>query len=428
MLIIVLLALILCSAFFSTAETSMMAVNRYRLRHLSRKSHRAAIRALRLLERPDRLLGVILIGNTFCTILASAIATIIAVNALGDMGALIATVVMTLVFLIFGETAPKTLAVMFSQRVALLVSGPLLWLLKLLYPLVWVVNGVANTTLRLFGVRIKKSTHDTLSLEELRAIVHEAAGRGSSHYQDMLLRVLDLQQVTVDEVMVPKHEVYGIDLSQDWPSILTVIFDSPHAYLPVYYERIDKIRGMISLRTLMRQLQKNTITKVEDLLAFVEEVYFIPASVLLHQQVLNFQQQKKRVGLVVDEYGDVQGLLTLKDVLEEIVGDFEVGSVEAEQHMERQPDNSILVDGSMSVRDLNRLVGWHLPVHGPRTLSGLIIEHLEIIPTTVVCIRIADYLMEVVSVSEHTIEKVRIWVSAQPATSVSSSATGVHPY
>ena len=415
MLIATLIFFLLCSIFFSAAETSMMAVNRYRLRHLSRKSHVRATRVLRLLERPDRLLSVVLIGNTFCNTVTAAIATMLAIHAFGDMGALVATVILTLVILIFGETAPKTVAVMFSQRVALFVSWPLMMLLKVFYPLVWMVNGTANATLRLFGIHVKKGGHESLSLEELRTIVHEAVGKGSSHYQDMLLRVLDMRQMTVDAVMVPKHEIYGIDLTQAWDTILTTILQCTHAFFPLYQGDVNKTRGMVSMRAVILLLQDKKISNASELLANAEEVYFIPTGALLHQQVLNFQQKKKKTGLVVDEYGVIQGLLTLQDVLEEIVGDFDAGALEAEQHMSRQEDDSILVDGAMSVRDLNRLAGWHLPAQGPRTLSGLIVEYLESIPEAMVCVRISGYPMEVVSVSHNTIEQVRVWASSHDA-------------
>ena len=407
MLIALLIFLILLAAFFSASETGMMAVNRYRLRHLSRKSHVKAARVLALLERPDRLLGMILIGNTFSNILASAIATMMAVHLYGDTGAMIATIVLTLVILIFAETAPKTLAALYSQRVALLVSTPLSFLLKIFYPFVWLVNVFANGILRLFGIHVHKTGLEPLSIDELRSVVHEASGKTSLHYQEMLLRVLDLQEVTVEEVMVPKNEIHGIDLDQNWDTIVTQLLQCSHAYLPVYREHIEKIQGMLTLRNVLVNLHDPNFEK-SDLLKLIEDVYFIPEGALLHQQLSNFQRKNQRIGLVVDEYGAIQGLLTLKDLLEEIVGDFSASSVELEKLIEQQADGSLLVDASINIRDLNRLAHWHFPISGPRTLSGLIIEYLESIPKAGICVQIADYRIEVLSVSRNTIQQVRV--------------------
>ncbi|MCX7120458.1 MAG: CNNM domain-containing protein [Gammaproteobacteria bacterium] len=407
MYIALLIFLILLAAFFSASETGMMAVNRYRLRHLARKSDVRAMRALKLLERPDRLLGMILIGNTFAAILASSIVTMVAIKFYGDLGALLGTIVLTFVILIVAETAPKTFAALYSQRVALLFSRPLQCLLKIFYPLVWLVNLLANGLLRLGGIHVHKNEAETLSMDELRSVVHEATGKTSLHYQEMLLRVLDLQQVTVEEIMVPKNEIYGIDLMQDWDTLVSQLLESTHAYLPVYREHIDKTLGMLILRDVLVML-RNTDFDLNSLERMMQEVYFIPEGVFLHNQVLNFQKEKKHVGLIVDEYGDIQGLLTLRDLMEEIAGDFAMSAVEVERFIAPQEDGSVLVDGSISIRVLNRLANWHFPVNGPRTLSGLIIESLESIPKTLVCISIAGYRIEVLAVSRNTIQQVRI--------------------
>ncbi|OGT40066.1 MAG: magnesium/cobalt efflux protein [Gammaproteobacteria bacterium RIFCSPHIGHO2_12_FULL_36_30] len=407
MYITILILLIILAAFFSASETGMMAVNRYRLRHLSKKAHPRAKRALKLLERPDRLLGVTLMGNTFAEIFASAIATIVALKFFGDAGVLIFSLILTFVILVFGEIAPKTLAALYSQRIALLVAMPLTILLKIFYPLVWIVNFLANGVLRIFGIHVRKAEHEPLSIDELRSVVHEATGKTSLHYQEMLLRVLDLQQLSVEEIMVPKNEIYGIDLDWDWNQIITQLTKSSHAYLPVYREHIDKIYGMLTLRQALVLMSKPDFSQ-DDLLPLVQEVYFIPEGALLHQQVLNFQKEKKHVGLVVDEYGDIQGMLTLRDLLEEIAGDFAMSAVEIERFISKQEDGNVLVDGGISIRVLNRLTGWHFPVNGPRTLSGLIIDYLENIPRNMVCVCIGEYRVEVISVSHNTIQQVRV--------------------
>src|SRR3990167_4177968 len=400
--------LILLAAFFSVSETSMMAVNRYRLRHLSRKNHKRAALTLRLLERPDRLLGVILIGNTFANILASAIATLLAMRWFGDTGVMVATLVLTLFILIFAETAPKTLAVLYAQRIALLLVIPLACLLKILYPIVWVVNGLANGLLWIMGVRIEKHESELLSIDELRSIVYETTKKSGSHYQEMLLRVLDMQQVTVEEVMVPKNEIHGIDLDDNWDTIIAHLKQVPYNFVLLYRAHIEKAEKMLNVRRALVELNNPKFDKA-GLLALSEEIYFIPEGALLHQQLLNFQKRNLRIGLVVDEYGDIQGLLTLKDLLEEIVGDFGVNAVESAQLFQVQADGSVLVDGGISIRDLNRLAHWHLPVSGSRTLSGLIIEYLEGIPKANVSVRVAGYPMEVLSVSHNTIEQVLVW-------------------
>lgn len=408
MIVLTLLLLIVLAAFFSLAETGMMAANRYRLRHLSRKSHSLASRALKLLERPDRLLGVIAIGSTFATICASSIAAMLAVQWFGDIGVLYASVVLTLIILIFAETAPKTVAAIYSERVALLVTTPLSILLKLFYPLVWFINLLANGTLRLFGIRISTREIELLSIEELRSIVCETTGKTTSNYQEMLLRVLDMQKITVEEIMVPKNEIYGIDLTQDWDTIVMQLTQSSHHYLFLYREHVENVEGMLNLRRALIALRDPRFDKAA-LLALTEEIYFIPEGTLLHQQLLNFQQNNQEIGLVVDEYGDIQGVLTLSDLLEEIAGDFAANTSELMQLFSMQEDGSVLVDGSISVRDLNRLTHWHLPLNYSRTLSGLIIQYLEGIPTVKVSVRIAGYPMEVLSVSHNTIERVCVW-------------------
>ena len=408
-MLILLIFLILLIAFFSLSETGMMAVNKYRLRHLSAKSNRRATTVLKLLERPDRLLGVILIGNTFSTILASSVTTILAVDFFGNIGALIGTVVLTFVILIFAEIAPKTVAALYSQRIALFVAMPLKWLLKICYPVVWLVNLLANGILRIFGIHVHQNETDILSMEELRSVVHEATGKTSLHYQEMLLRVLDLQQVAVEEIMVPKNEIVGIDLENDWDGIVSELLHCTHAYLPVYSEHIDKVKGMLNLRHALVMIHKDTFDK-KALLSLLQEPYFIPEGVLLHNQVLNFQQKRQHVGLIVDEYGDIQGLLTLRDLLEEIAGDFAMSAIETERFIVPQEDGRFLIDGSMSIRILNRLLGWHFPVNEARTLSGLIIAYLESIPKTPVCVLIGGYRIEVLSVSHNRVQQVLVRV------------------
>jgi len=399
--------MIILSAFFSGSETGMMSINRYRLRYWARKGRADAKRVSQLLERPDRLLGVILIGNTFANILAAAITTMIASHYFGDLGVFIATIILTFVILIFAETAPKTLAAFHPEKVAFPASWPLKILLKILYPLVWFVNSIANSVLRLFRVTVRSRGVEPLSLEELRILVHESTGKIARNYQQMLLRILDLEQVTIEDVMVPRSAIYGIDIHDEWDTILEQLLSCPHGFVPVYRDNIDQVLGMLNLRTVLARMQKGDILK-DDLLAIADKVYFVPEGALLNRQLLYFQSQQQSVGVVVDEYGDIQGLVTLQDILEEIVGEFASDIDVSERLVKKQKDESYLVNARISVRDLNRITHWKFPMEGPKTLGGLIVEHLEFIPKSNVCMRIAGYPIELLKIRGNVIVLVKI--------------------
>ncbi len=409
LLLIVLICLICISGFFAISETALMSINRYRLKHLVRKKNHSAKRVEELLARPDRLLGVILIGNTCSNIFASAIATLLADRLFGPIGVWMGTIILTLVVLIFAETAPKTFAALHPQKVSLAVSWTLRCMLKLIYPLVWLINGIANGFLYLFGVRVHHRHSDALTADELRTVVHEAKGMISSNYHQMLLRILGLERVTIEHAMTPRNEIYGIDITDDWETVEQQILKCNHRYVPVYRESIDQVEGMLLVGRAMAKLVRRELNK-ETLMELLGEVYFIPEGTLLNQQLLTFQQKKIHIGLVVDEYGDIQGLVNINDILEEIVGEFATDIEELNRSVRLQKDGSYLVDGSISVRDLRRMTDWDLPTHGPKTLSGLIIEGLELIPVAGICLRLAGYPMEVLEVTENnTIRLVQIW-------------------
>ena len=407
-LLIGLLVLILISGFFSGSETGMMSLNRYRLRHMVRKGNGAAKRVATLLERPDRLLGVILIGNTFANILASAIATVIMTNLFGDIGIVISTVLLTVVILIFAETAPKTFAALKPMKVALPASLPLKLLLKLFYPLVLFINGVANGLLGLFQVKISKADSESLTADELRTVVREATGKISSRYQQMLLRILDLERVTVEDVMVPRNEIIGIDVSQDWEKILEQLHQCEHAEIPIYRGEIEKVQGMLKLRKVFAAMRTHKLS-LQRLYQLADKVYFVPEGALLNRQLLNFQEQQKTIGLVVDEYGDIQGLVSLQDVLEEIVGEFAIGDDDITTLIQTQRDGSVVVDGRVNIRELVRQMHWRLPIDGPKTLSGLIVEHLQMFPASEICCCIDGYPMEVLAVEANIVRLVKIY-------------------
>ena len=408
-----LVCLIVLSGFFSAAETALMAINRYRLRHQARQKKRIAMLILHLLRRPDRVLGLILIGNCFCNIMASALATLLAINLLGEHGVVISTACLTLAVLVLAEVAPKTVAALYPEQVARWVAWPVFILLQTFYPVVWLVNALSNGLLRLFRIRVTATRPETLNREELRSIVYETGGRMPRDYQEMLLGILDLNKVTVNDIMVPKHRIIGIDLNNDEKKTLQIVAESTHDWLPVYRDGINQVSGVLHLRELMPVVvagQPCTTSLIESLL---KEPYFVPENTPLNIQLLNFRRQQRRLALVVDEYGDIVGLVTLADILEEIVGDFAIDLSGTTRLIQRQGDGSYLVDGSLSLKEFNRLTGWELPAKGPRTLGGLVVEYLEAMPRAGTCVMIRRYPIEVVYVQDNRVRVARVFPERQ---------------
>ncbi len=404
---IILVLLVLFSAFFSSAETGMMSLNRYRLRHAVRKGDPRAKRVMDLLARPDRLLGLILIGNTIANIFASAIATILAGYFFGEFGIIMITICLTMIILIFGESAPKTLAAVYPEKVALPTSAILKVLLQIFYPFVWFINLLGNGLLRLFGVKLDVSRVESLSIDELKTLLDETKGKLTPNYKKMLLRILDLELVSIEEIMVPRNEIFGIDLNEPWEKILELLYECSFTYAPLYRDDINHAQGMLNLRQVLILLQQKKLNQ-KDLIDLAQEIYFIPKEASANQQLLNFRDQKKTIGLVVDEYGDIQGLVTLQNILEEIVGEF-TQDIQTAHIVIPQKDGSFLIDAGIDIRDLNEQEGWQLPTDGPRTLSGLIIEYLEMIPTPGVCTRLAGYPLEILKVGHNTIKLIKLW-------------------
>jgi len=400
--------LIIFSAYFSGSETGIMSLNRYRLRHLEKQNHRGAKRVSKLLARPDRLIGLILIGNNLVNIAASAIATVIGIRLFGDMGILIATITLTLIILIFAEVTPKTLAALYPEKIAFPSSIILSLLLKILFPFVVAVNWITNGLLMLIGISPEQRQEHSLSSEELRTVVNESGAMLAKRDQNMLVGILDLDKVTVEDIMIPRNELVGIDINDDWKKIQKQLTQSNHTRVLLYRDNMDDVVGYVHLRDALKLLFKNQFTKT-TLIRAVKELYFIPEGTTLNVQLLKFQHAKERLGLVVDEYGDIQGLVTLEDILEEVVGDFTTTmerTTSEEVHV--QPDGSYLVDGSATIRDINKEMTWAFPTDGPKTLNGLIIEYLEDIPEANLSVRIAGYPLEIVDVSDNMIKTVRI--------------------
>ena len=408
-----LVGLLLCSAFFSSSETGMLSLNRYRLRHQAKEGHRGAKRASALLERPDRLLGAILVGNNFVNILASAIATVLAIKLWGEAGIAIATIGLTIVLLIFGEITPKTLAALRPEAVAYPVSLPLLMLQKVLYPLVALLNWISNGLLKLLGVDLSNKGSDSLSTEELRSVVHESGSDMPMKRQSMLLGILDLERVTVDDIMIPRNEVAGIDLEDDLETIVTQLRTTPHTRLPVFRKDINQIEGIVHMRQIARLLSHDQLTR-ESLLEACDDPYFIPENTPLSTQLVNFQKQKRRIGIVVDEYGDVLGIVTLEDILEEIVGEFSNQDALRSPDIHPQDDGTLVIDGAAYLREVNRALGWQLPCDGPKTLNGLITEALEHIPDSGICLQINQYRLEILQAADNRVKSVRAWVIEEP--------------
>lgn len=404
--------LLVLSAFFSSTETALMSINRYRLRHRAREGHRGAILAERLLKRPDRLIGLILLGNNFVNIFASSLVTVIALRVGGEGAVAAGAGILTLVILIFAEVAPKTLAALRPERLAYPAALIYYPLLKVTYPVVWLVNLIANGLLRLLGVNVALSGGDAMSREELRTVVAEAGALLPGRNREMLVSVLDLEKVTVDDIMVPRNEIVGIDLEDDWDDVLEQIETSRHTRLIVYRDELDNTIGILHLRSILADLATEALTP-EAVESHVRDAYFVPEGTPLHRQLVNFQRARRRVALVVDEYGDIQGLVTMDDILEEIVGEFTTDPAELYRDIQPTDDGSYVVQGSANIRELNRTMGWSLPTEGPKTVNGLILEQLETIPDAGASLVVEGFDMKILQASGNAIKAVRVYPAAE---------------
>lgn len=390
----------------------MLSLNRYRLRHLVKKEHKGATLASNLLARPERLIGVILIGNNLVNILIAMVGTAIAERYLGEWAVIVVLpIVLTLILLVFAEVTPKSIAAIFPERIAFPASYILQPLLLILYPFVLIVNAISNGLARLVGIDLAKAKlSDHLRPEELRTVVDEAGELIPDHHQGMLLNVLDLEKATVEDIMIPRNEVIGIDLEDDIEDIMELIRSTEYTRLPVFEGDINNVVGVLHLRNAARFIQGDNSTVTHDSIReHCSEPYFIPESTPLPTQLMNFQQQKRRTAIVVDEYGEVQGIATLVDLLEEIVGDFSTDTAEdSEPDITECEDDWFLIDGSTSIRDINRQLGWTLSTDGPKTLNGIIVEYLESIPDALVSFEVGNYRIEITELTETRIEKAKV--------------------
>ena len=403
-----LLFLILLSAFFSGSETGLMTLNRYRLRHLADRQHPGALRAQQLLQRQDRLIGLILLGNNFVNVLASILMTFITLRIYDDAGFVFAGgMILTIVILLFAEVTPKTMAALHPERIAFPAAYVYIPLLKLMYPFVWVTNTIANSLLRLVGVSPEDQASHSLTSEELRTVVAEAGALIPDRHQSMLLNLMDLEKVTVEDIMVPRNEIAGIDIEADWDSTIQLLSDSQHTRLPLYRENINQVLGILHLRNVLPLLHRDQLER-DALLTVAREPYFIPVSTSLNRQLLNFQREQRRIGFAVDEYGEIQGLVTLEDILEEVVGEFTSDPAARIEDIVVEAGGTWLVDGSVNIRTLNNTLGMSLDTGGPKTLNGLIIEHLEMIPQAGTSLLLDNHPMDIVRIRGNRVHSVRI--------------------
>lgn len=403
----ILLTLLVLSAFFSGSETSMMSLNPYRLRH-QRKKSAGARRAAKLLSMPDRLIGLILIGNNAVNILAAIIANMLAIYYVGEAAApWVATATLTILVLVFSEVTPKTIAAQNPEWFAFKASHILKPLLQLLTPLVWLINKLTNTFIGILGFDPNKNRDDSLDSEELKSLVDLSGHKISNSNQGMLRAILDLDNMTVEDIMIPRNEVSGLDLEDDIEILMEQILSCEYTRQPVYSGDINNIIGIFHVRKANHLLRAETITH-KAIKRFADEAYFIPESTRLTTQLLNFKKMRSRFAIVVDEYGEVQGLVTLEDILEEIVGDFTTNEADKIDEVIPQKDGSYLIDGTATIRDINKSTSWNLPLDGPKTMNGLVLEQLESIPDGNVSFRVNNFKFETIEINGTRVKKVAV--------------------
>ncbi len=394
--------LLLVSAFFSGSESALMRLNRYRLQHLVKKKHKGAIKAHELLKRPDRLLNLIRLGDHFVNILAASLVTLIAIRLGGDETIAAAIALLTLTVLIFSEVIPKTLGALKPEMLAFLSAWIYSPLLKIFSPIIWVINLISSLILRIFGINAQKAKTETLNKDELKSIVSDANHLMPARYQNMLLSILDLESARVDDIMTHRNDIVGIDLEEPIEEIIKQLQNSPHTRLPAYKKNIDRVIGFLHLRTILSQINQPGFDK-QTITENLTKPFFIPAGTSMHRQMQTFKAEKLRIGLVADEYGDVLGLLTLDDLLQEIIGELSA----EDPNINRQKDGSYLVDASVTVRELNRVTQWDLPTEGPKTLNGLIIEYMETIPEPGTSVKLHGHALEIIKCDENTVKFVK---------------------
>ncbi len=409
--------LLFLSACFSASETAMMAINRYRLRHAADSGHRGALLAQSLLDRTDKLLGVILLGNNLVNIAAATLATIISIRLFGesDLALSAATLILTFLILVFSEVTPKVLGSSYPERIAYPAAYVLTPMLKLAYPVVWFVNLFVQGILRLLRIKPPEPGQGTsLGLEELRTIVLESSGRLPREHHRILMNLMELEDITVDDVMIPRSQIEAIDLADEPERLRQQISTSHHTRLVVQEGSADHLLGILHVRRVLHALVGEEFDP-EMLKANLEAPYFVPAGTPLFTQLRNFQTSRRRLALVVDEYGEIQGLVTLEDLLEELVGEFTTQAPADAGYLRQEADGSWLVEGGALLRHLNRKLGLSLPLDGPKTLNGLLLEQFEDIPEAGVSLKLGDVPVEIVQTQDRAVKMARIYLPAPEA-------------
>ena len=383
-----------------------MALNKYRLKHLIKQNNRSAKRADKLLKRPDRLLGVILIGNNFVNILAAALTTILCLELFGNSGVFIGSVILTIIILIFAEVTPKTFAAKNAESIALPASGILKVLQKVLYPLIWVVNFFSNSLLNLLNVKDENKNED-ITTEELKSVLENSGEMIPKRYQDMLTSILDLDEILIDEIMTPRNEILGIDIEENFDILMEKIAINQKEIMPIYEQSLDNLKGTIDTNGIKKFLISNKLS-IKNFMNFADDVYVALENTPLSNQLFNFQKDNKTSAVVVDEYGDVKGLIDINDILEEIVGELSTDKTRDKIDIQEQKDGSYLIDGSAAIREINKKLSWDLPLEGPVTLNGLILEKIQTIPESNVSINLNNYLIETVLIKDNMIKFAKI--------------------
>jgi Mg2+/Co2+ transporter CorB len=410
LLILILLVLLLIVAFSSGTEVAMLSVNRFRIRHRAQSGDRQARSLERLLQKPDDWLGANLVILAGASVFASAIATILAQRTGERYAVPLAGVLLTIIVIVFCELAPKIYAAAKPEGVALHAAGIYRVLVGVARPALWLTNTLAYGFLRIFGVGRETRSDLSLSAEELRTVVTEAAPVIPARHRQMLLSILDLGRITVNDIMVPRQEIAGIDVSERWEDILAQLRQTPHTRLPVYEGELDNLIGLLHMKRVAQELVRGTFTRERLIeVARGREAYFVPEGTALNVQLGHFQRNRRRFAFVVNEYGDIEGLVTLEDILEEIVGEFTTDPAtitHKDVHQERP--GVYIVNASATIRALNRALSWQLPTGGPKTVNGLLIEHLETIPDSGTMVRVGNYEFEVLQIADNTIRTVRV--------------------
>ena len=404
-LFLILFGLLILSAFFSGAETSLMSVNRYKLKHRSKQGEKSARRVTYLLDNTDKTLSLILLMNNFVNILASAISTIIAIKLYGETGVAISVVILTIIILIFAEVTPKTLAALYADKIAYPISWLLYPLLRVFSPIVMIINITTKLLLKAIGLQGKRSNQELLTKDEIRLIVRESSQRIPKNHEDMIVNMIDLEKVKVEDAMIPRSEIFAVDIDEHIDNVSSKITNCRHTRIPIYDKDINKLMGFLHRRKVIEMLKDGTFSK-DIILSSVNPPYYIPEDTSLTSQLISFKREKKRIGFVVDEYGDVKGLVTLDDILEEIVGEF--SDEDKDTGIIKVSDNSYIIGGSIQIREINKTLKWKIPENVAKTINGYILEYLEDIPKKGETFLNEGYVFEIIDISNNFVNNVKV--------------------